>query len=68
MVFLVVISQRQLGVRLKQPKIPVTTAVLSESGLGVLPRLRTACELLTCCNLCGSLHYFLSAVGQAGMR
>ncbi len=68
MVFLVVISQRQLGVRLRQPKIPVPTAVVTESGLGVLPRLRTACELLTYCNLCGSLHYFLSAVGQAGMR
>ena len=68
MVFLVVISQRQLGVRIKQPKIPVTAAVVAESGLGFLPRLRTACELLTCCNLCGSLHYFLSAVGQAGMR
>ena len=68
MVFLVVISQGQLGVRIKQPKIPVIAAVLAESGLGFLPRLRTACELLTCCNLCGSLHYFLSAVGQAGMR
>ena len=43
MVLLVVISQRQLGVRLKQPKIPVPTAVVAESGLGVLPRLRTAC-------------------------
>ena len=68
MVFLAVISQRQLGVRLKQSMIPVIAAVVAESRLGVLPRLRTACELLTCCNLCGSLHYFLSAVGQAGMR
>ena len=57
MVFLVVISQRQLGVRLRQPKIPVPTAVVTESGLGVLPRLRTAGKELTLYNLYDCLLY-----------
>ena len=57
MVFLVVISQRQLGVRIKQPKIPVIAAVVAESGLGFLPRLRTACGKLARHNFHESLLY-----------
>ena len=57
LVFFVVMSQRQLGVRLRQPTIPVVAAAIAELGLGILPRLRTACELLTFCNRGGSLRY-----------